>query len=116
MTMFRHHLFSVLFFTALLGVGGCASGGGGGSISDDVLAQRAALSLGVAPDQVIISNRGSESSMGSTTIHFTATVNGEDNRCFIETAYFGMMKTSAVCSGPRGSVGCNELRRAAGQC
>jgi len=98
---------------ALLCVGGCASVSNN-AVSDADLARRTALSLGTTPDQVVISNRDAEANfIGSATIHFTATVDGEAHRCFMGTS-MGMVKSSVVCSGPRAT--CNDLQRAAGQC
>jgi len=110
MTFFPRNLLLALPCLALLG--GCAAIDNK-TVSDEVLARKAAISLNVPDNQVSISDRSSETGLGYSTINFTATTQkGSTHRCYITNAYGGLMKSSAVCAGGA----CNELLKAAGQC
>jgi len=107
-----HNLRFAALCSALLALGGCAAIDEK-TVSDEVLARKAAISLNVPDNQVTISDRSSEMGLGMSTINFTATTKkGSTHRCYIDTAFFGLTKSSAVCAGGA----CNDLLKAAGKC
>jgi len=103
---------NLLLCGALLVLGGCASMENK-MASDALLTRKAAVSLNVPDNEVTISNRSAEQTLGSATLHFTATTKqGSTHRCYITSTWFGLYKSEAVCAGGA----CNALLKAAGKC
>jgi len=104
---------NLLLSTAVIALlGGCA-GIENSRVSDEVLARKAAIALNVADDEVTVSNRTTEQGLFVGSLHFTATTKqGSTHRCYIDSSFFGLMKSDAVCAGGA----CNALLKAAGKC
>jgi|GEM_PF-4626314 len=64
------------------------------NLADADLAQRSASVLGATQEHVVISQR---QAVSKNTLLFTATVNGQRNRCTISTQQWGLRLSKVQC-------------------
>jgi len=81
-------------------------------IGDEVLAQRAAITLDIPDNRITVSERSSESSFGFSTLYFTAKIaGGATRRCHVNVGFFGLIKGEVSCIGV-----CSPSQKADGKC
>jgi len=82
------------------------------TVGDEVLAQRAAITLNVPDNKITVLERSSESSFGFSTLYFTAKIaGGPARRCHVNVGFFGLVKGEVACIGV-----CSASQKADGKC